>query len=199
MRYTFGPHIRYNNIANRRPLAANGSRASFMSDKCIAALKERTETAYVVRGKVLKYGSLMSCQEVSVPEECGTKIAGTGVDLPSYAGVPMPYLNGNVTNQDGYSSDNETTAQNVRDMWDGLVLNYYVIVTMFAPTGNGSENWDGSPGMASVNCVGPTGVGTGRQREMVATQVVVAVRRQRRAMGTKIMVQLSLMMWAVVG
>jgi hypothetical protein len=77
-------------------------------------------------------------------------------------GVPIQYLNGSVTFQDGWDTDQNTTAQDLRDMWDSMAVNFWPVMTLFVPVTNGSSPPDVEPGLARLSCISPDGIGTGK-------------------------------------
>ncbi|KAL2145887.1 hypothetical protein VTI28DRAFT_5969 [Corynascus sepedonium] len=164
---------RYNNRANK-PLAADGSCKGFLSDACVAALEKATEVAYEVadsadttRGR---FGSLVTCSSLGVPDECGEHgPGGTGAGVPSYGGVPLRFLNGSVTQSDGWEFDDDAgdlynSTADLREFWDSMVVNYWVLVTAFvnATVDPDVPGWERGRTLAGVHCVAPNGAGTGK-------------------------------------
>ncbi|KAL2193840.1 hypothetical protein P885DRAFT_63615 [Corynascus similis CBS 632.67] len=164
---------RYNNRANK-PLAADGSCKGFLSDACVAALKKATEEAYEVADSAEttrgQYGSLVTCSSLETPDECGEHgPGGGGTDLPSYGGVPLRFLNGSVTQTDGWEFEGDAgelynSTADLRDFWDSMVLNYWVLVTAFvnATADPDVPGWERGRTLAEVHCVAPNGAGTGK-------------------------------------
>jgi hypothetical protein len=76
--------------------------------------------------------------------------------------VPIQYLNGSVTDQDGWDIDHNTTAQDIKDMWDSMVVNFWPVMTVFVHVQNDTSSLDTQPGLAKLSCIAPDGVGTGK-------------------------------------
>lgn len=127
----------WNNKANK-PLAADGSCKGFVPDACIAALEKQAADSYAytvhapnATGKYTRYGSPVSCQSLKRPDECGKHGPGdSGSSIPSYGGVPIPYLNGSSTHANGWEYEEDrgehyNSTQDLHDYWDGMVLNYW--------------------------------------------------------------------------
>lgn len=91
-----------------------------------------------------------------------------GSFVPSYNGVPIPYLNGSVTSTEGwvYEDDAGTrwnSTKDLRNFWDSMVLNYRVLVTaMINATYDANYSSKASPALANAYCIAPSGVGTGK-------------------------------------
>lgn len=77
-------------------------------------------------------------------------------------GVPVQYLNGSVTNQDGWNIDHNTTAQDLKDMWDSMVVNFWPVMTVFIHVQNDTSSLDTQHGLAQLSCIAPDGTGTGK-------------------------------------
>jgi hypothetical protein len=164
---------RYNNPANK-PLAADGSCAGFLSDACIAALEKATESEYAVASSANetrgRFGSLTICSQMSTPDECGEWGPGNaGGSVPSYGGVPVPFLNGSVTTSDGWVFGDDAggyynSTKDLREYWDSQVLNYWVLVTAMVNSTIDPDRslWSPGAGLSRVHCVAPNGQGTGK-------------------------------------
>ncbi|KAH6623291.1 hypothetical protein F5144DRAFT_357379 [Chaetomium tenue] len=164
---------RYNNRANK-PLAADGSCAGFLSDACIAALEKATEDAYSIASSANdtrgRFGSLARCSSLDTPDECGEWGPGNaGGAVPSYGGVPVPFLNGSVTTSDGWEFGGDAgeyynSTKDLHEYWDSQVLNYWVLVTAMVNVtiDPDRESWNLGAGLPRVHCVAPNGEGTGK-------------------------------------
>lgn len=164
---------RYNNPTNK-PLAADGSCTGFLSDACIAALEKATEFEYSVASSANetrgRYGSLVTCSQMSTPDECGEWGPGNaGGAVPSYGGVPVPFLNGSVTTSDGWVFGDDAggyynSTKDLREFWDSQVLNYWVLVTAMVNSTIDPDRslWSPGAGLSRVHCVAPNGQGTGK-------------------------------------
>jgi hypothetical protein len=164
---------RYNNPSNK-PLAEDGSCKGFLSDECIAALEKATQYAFAIPDDTYKYkgqfGSPVTCQSISTPDECGEYGPGNaGGSVPSYGGVPIRYLNGSVTESDGWEfiSDKGTLFNSTADLqgfWDSLVVNYWVVLTAMVNATLDPEvaGYEKAPPMSRVHCVAANGMGTGK-------------------------------------
>jgi len=166
---------KWNNPENK-PLSEDGSCKGFLSDACIAALEREASKGpvYQIRSSVAgasRYGSVVACRSLKTPEECGKNGPGnSGTSVPSYPGVPVPYLNGSVTQSDGWEFASTTAmvkANSTEDLhlfWDSMVLNYRTIVTAMINATIDSERPSDEKGqsMARVHCVAPNGMGTGK-------------------------------------
>lgn len=164
----------WNNPTNK-PLAEDGSCKGFLSDACIAALEnaagpynyEVADSANTSRGI---FGSVVTCNPLSVPDECGPHGPGNaGGSVPSYGGVPVPYLNGSVTVEDGWLFERDkgklyNSTADLQLFYDSLVLNYWTIVTVLvnATIDPNATSKSRSSGLARVHCIAPNGVGTGK-------------------------------------
>ncbi|KAL2125573.1 hypothetical protein VTJ04DRAFT_1938 [Mycothermus thermophilus] len=163
---------RFNNIENR-PLADDGSCVGLLSDECIAALKQGTRYSYLVASSPEEAWTrfpdqVTMCRKLTAPKECGKKGPGNNPSgVPTYGGIPVPYLNGSVTTSDGWFYDGDdmfNSTQDLRDFWDAQVLNYRVIVTAMVNAtidANATDKDRGDP-LAQVFCVAPNGAGTGK-------------------------------------
>ncbi|KAK1763027.1 hypothetical protein QBC33DRAFT_550771 [Phialemonium atrogriseum] len=164
---TFNNRSWYNNPGNK-PLADDGSCVGFLSDECIAALEKAASTGYFIEDLPIgPYDSRLRCTDVKTPVECGETVGNvTGSPLRTFLGVPIQYLNGSVTQQDGWElteDDYGVSTQNLTDMWDNFVLNYWPVMTAFVPMGDGSSvDSDPTPGFARMSCISPNGAGTGK-------------------------------------
>jgi hypothetical protein len=74
--------------------------------------------------------------------------------------VPLRYLNGTTTELTGWETDENTTAQNMKDIYDTAVGSYYAVLTLFTHIGNASAPTD--PGFARLSCIRADGTGTGK-------------------------------------
>ncbi|KAK0727757.1 hypothetical protein B0T26DRAFT_695646 [Lasiosphaeria miniovina] len=163
----------WNNQANK-PLAADGSCKGFLPDACIAALEKRASTSYWVADSAAQskgpYGSMVSCDRVGVPDECGLSGPGNaGFAVPAYLGVPVPYLNGSVTDSDGWLFEGDVgsyynSTKDLQDYWDSMVLNFWPLLTVMVnvtvdPNATDSQR---GPGFPRMNCISPGGVGTSK-------------------------------------
>jgi hypothetical protein len=161
-------HSRYNNPTNK-PLAEDGSCAGFLSDECIAALEKNLRLSYSLATKG-RYGSPLVCQQLSTPDACGEYGPGNaGSSVPSYGGVPIPFLNGSVTTTDGWEfqkdlGDAYNSTKDLQEFWDSMVVNYWVVVTAMinATVDNRTMGYERNPPLSRVSCVAPNGMGTGK-------------------------------------
>lgn len=170
---------RYNNQDNRA-LNPDGSCAGFLSDACIAALERATRDAYSVAPSAAEArtsfpGQLTTCGRLRLPDDayvsdvCGEHGPGNagGAAIPSYGGVPVPFLNGSATSTDGWEFDGDERyggPEDLRAFWDSLVLNYWVVVTAMVNAtadANATAADRGDP-LARVHCIAPNGAGTGK-------------------------------------
>ena len=103
-------------------------------------------------------------------EECGELGPGNaGGSVASHGDVPVPFPNGPVTVADGWEFARDAGAfynstRDLRDYWDGMVLNYWPLLTLMV---NATADLDGDvrargPGFARMSCIAPNGVGTGK-------------------------------------
>ncbi|KAH8653824.1 hypothetical protein BX600DRAFT_471697 [Xylariales sp. PMI_506] len=158
----------YNNPDNK-PLATDGSCSGLLSDACIAALEKAAETSYWISSETYgHYNSNVICDTLDTPAECGASVGNTISPIISTSGLPIQYLNGSVTYQDGWvwlpgdSTDINATVQDLEDMWDSMVLNFWPLMTLFIPMTNNTSIEDPKPGLAKLQCISPDGVGTGK-------------------------------------
>lgn len=164
---------RYNNPDNK-PLAEDGSCKGFLSDACIAALERATEYSYSVADSAAeakgRFGSLTTCDSISTPDECGEHGPGNaGSSVPSYGGVPIPYLNGSVTSTDGWEFEGDigthyNSTKDLQEFWDSMVVNYWVVVTAMvnATVDPDTPGYERGTGLSRVHCISPNGAGTGK-------------------------------------
>lgn len=164
---------RWNNPTNK-PLAEDGSCTGFLSDACIAALEKGAASAYSIADpadeRKGRYGFLTTCLSLSTPDECGDHgPGGAGSGVPSYGGVPIPYLNGSITNVDGWEFEMDqgeiyNSTKDLQEFWDSMVLNYWVTVTLMvnATADPDASEYERGPGLARVHCIAPNGMGTGK-------------------------------------
>jgi hypothetical protein len=164
---------RYNNPSNK-PLAEDGSCKGFLSDECIAALEKAPQYAFAIPDSTYKhkgqFGSPVTCQSITTPDECGEYGPGNaGMGVPSYGGVPIRYLNGSVTETDGWEflSDRGELFNSTKDLqefWDSMVVNYWVVLTAMVNATLDPEvlGYEKAPPMSRVHCVAPNGMGTGK-------------------------------------
>ena len=168
---------KWNNPENK-PLNEDGSCRGFLSDACVAALEREASKGpvYQIRsstaGAASRYGSVVSCRSLRAPDECGENGPGNAgrASVPSYPGVPVPYLNGSVTQSDGWEFASTTamvkanSTEDLRLFWDSMVLNYRTIVTAMinATIDPGRPSDEEGQSMARVHCVAPNGMGTGK-------------------------------------
>lgn len=166
----------FNNPENK-PLSPDGSCKGLLSDACIAALEREASDSYAYspvpsRNNATRLGSFVTCDSLSIPDECGEFGPGNaGSSVPSYSGVPIQFLNGSVTQSDGWLFEQDkgiwyNSSADLHEFWDSMVLNYWPMVTAFVnatidpdadiysqPNGNGKPQ---------VLCVAPNGMGTGK-------------------------------------
>lgn len=166
---------KWNNLENK-PLKEDASCKGFLSDACIAALEREAAKSSVYdiqtsTAKATRYGSVVGCRTLKTSDECGMNGPGNaGSSVPSYPGVPVPYLNGSVTQSDGWEFESKlamvraNSTEDLRLFWDSMVLNYRTIVTaMVNATINPARPSDASnQSLTRVHCVAPNGVGTGK-------------------------------------
>ncbi|KAK0610907.1 hypothetical protein B0T14DRAFT_315440 [Immersiella caudata] len=166
--WNFGEPLRGEvNNPNNSPLARNGSCAGFLSAPCLAKLEEQAKRSWRVdnSGRNSKFGSKVICNTLNTPDECGPNGPGnSGSATRSYEGVPLRYLNGSVTESDGWlymratRADTPREPEYVGDFWDRMVLNYWPVVSILVNVEAGSDG----DGMVNVGCVAPNGQGTGK-------------------------------------
>jgi hypothetical protein len=166
---------RWNNPDNK-PLAEDGSCKGFLSDACIAALEKGAGSSYKVADPADedkykgRYGFLTTCGSFLRPDECGDHgPGGAGSSVPSYAGVPIPYLNGSITNVDGWEFEMDqreryNSSKDLHEFWDSMVVNYWVTVTIMVNATADPEKagYERGPGLPRVHCIAPNGMGTGK-------------------------------------
>lgn len=166
---------RWNNPTNK-PLAEDGSCKGFLSDACIAALEKGAGQSYSVADPASedkykgRYGFLTTCERLSTPDECGDDgPGGAGSSVPSYRGVPIPYLNGSVTDVDGWEFEMTqgeiyNSSKDLHEYWDSMVVNYWVTVTVMvnATADPDKMGYERGPGLPRVHCIAPNGMGTGK-------------------------------------
>jgi len=175
--WNFGePVENLSNNAENKPLSEDGSCAGFLSPGCIAALEKQATRSYSIMDekKALaagsQFGSRVLCSTLTAPVECGKDGPGNaGTATRSYNGVPMRYLNGSVTDSDGWLyKSGRTKANSTRELeafWDKMVLNYWPFVTLMVnATEDAAAPYDRGvgEGIVRVSCVAPNGQGTGK-------------------------------------
>ncbi|KAF4464548.1 hypothetical protein FALBO_8612 [Fusarium albosuccineum] len=132
---------------------ADGSCSPWLSDDCIKALEKQASTSYSLnyepRGV---YGSRHRCGDIDIPEECSVPYLDDGQPLLDDWGIPLAYLNGSTTWQDGYNLDDNQTVEDQHDMWKTITESYRPVLTMF---GHYNEDPDAEvdPGFAKLSCV----------------------------------------------
>ncbi|KAJ3550221.1 hypothetical protein NM208_g112 [Fusarium decemcellulare] len=132
---------------------ADGSCSPWLSDDCIKALEKQASTSYSMnyepRGV---YGSRHICGDIDIPEECSVSYLDDGQPLLDDWGIPLAYLNGSTTWQDGYILDDNQTIEDQHDMWKTITESYRPVLTMF---GHYNEDPDAEvdPGFARLSCV----------------------------------------------
>ncbi|KAF5517905.1 hypothetical protein CGCA056_v011452 [Colletotrichum aenigma] len=100
------------------------------------------------------YGSRHTCFDLDVPEECSsTKLVDNDPLLPTW-GIPLQHLNGSTTWQSGYAINENTTAEEMQEMWKTVTQGYQPIVTMFGRFQNDTPySLDFESGFAKLSCV----------------------------------------------
>ncbi|KAK4443026.1 hypothetical protein QBC34DRAFT_499285 [Podospora aff. communis PSN243] len=162
--WNFGEPLRgeVNNPSNK-PLAQDGSCAGWLSPACLSKLEEQAKRSWKVVDKESPFGSRVACSTLNTPDECGENGPGnSGSATRSYQGVPVRYLNGSVTETDGWyyrsGRDRANSTEYVKEFWDRMVLNYWPFVTVLVDV----EGEKDGEGLVNVACVAPNGQGTGK-------------------------------------
>ncbi|KAH9238148.1 hypothetical protein K456DRAFT_50333 [Colletotrichum gloeosporioides 23] len=154
----FSPPYRNQSLAmNPDNLEApeDGSCKQWLPDACIQAVEKLASTAYWLNSKPKGvYGSRHTCFDLDVPEECSsTKSVDNDPLLPTW-GIPLQYLNGSTTWQSGYTINENTTAEEMQQMWKTVTQGYQPIVTMYGRFQNDTPySLDVEPGFAKLSCV----------------------------------------------
>ncbi|KAK0612178.1 hypothetical protein B0T14DRAFT_531744 [Immersiella caudata] len=167
------------NNPSQKPLSADGSCKGFLSDACIALIEQRALSTYAISVVSARnesknpFGSMVKCDSFlldDVEDACGEYGPGNagGYPLPSRGGVPVPYLNGSVTNSDGWLFERDkgeiyNSTKDLHSYWDSMVLNYWPVLAVWV---NGTIDKDADDSkrrkLTTLSCVAPNGVGTGK-------------------------------------
>jgi len=163
----------WNNPSNK-PLNPDGSCKGFVSDACIAAIEKKalgySSVATSRNESRNPFGSMVRCSGFPMPDDvCGEYGPGNaGGPVPSHGGVPVPYLNGSVTNEDGWLFEMDkgeyyNSTEDLRQYWDSMVLNYWPVLVVWVNATIDAEAYDFErTKFARMSCVAPNGAGTGK-------------------------------------
>ncbi|KAK6067268.1 hypothetical protein SCUP515_10240 [Seiridium cupressi] len=108
---SYGNKSLYNH-QDTKPLATDGCCTVLLSDTCIAALEKEAATDYYISDETYgPYNSTLVCRAFDTPSECGEAVGNSFAPMVasksslSNSGLPIQYLNGPVTEQDGWEID----------------------------------------------------------------------------------------------